>query len=476
MASFSSNVRFTAIGSASSIIFLFVETMISARVLNPTEFGIYVLIITNVNFFAMMIDGGIKTALTQLIASTNFKQKLEFMTTGFFWRYILLLVFSTLFWLVQSFFFTGEIARYAVFMPFLLIVVSLDEFLYGMLQGFHLYKQLAIAQFVRSASRLSLTLALLLGFELGIYALLISWFCSFLIVVIYQFLVLPRPNAFVVERDLSSQMFRFGLPIYLGRFLWFLSIRVNILLLAAFLGPASIAIFDVASRIPQAFQRFIDSYFAVYYPTMTTVIASQDQTKIDDMLNQSFRLISFLTACATLVAILFGREIIVLLFSEKYAVSAPLFGLLMMSLHVVSLLSLMGYTLTAAGLPWRSTLQDGFKAALIVLANLILIPLYGVMGAALASVAAVHLSSPLTTWLLRQSGIVARIMPMLSQAAFLGLIFAYVYFMQPRLLLLKIVIIAVFVSLNFTFSTISKQDFGLLFSRFAKKPLTVKPA
>ena len=61
----------TGAGSLASLVFLFLETIIAARLLSTDAYGSYVLLLATVNFLVMAIDFGCKTAVTQLIASGN---------------------------------------------------------------------------------------------------------------------------------------------------------------------------------------------------------------------------------------------------------------------------------------------------------------------------------------------------------------------------------------------------------------------
>lgn len=468
--SFSKNVLLSASGSAATIVLLFIETIFAARVLPQADFGVYVLLITNVSFWVMILDFGLKTSLTQILASSDRAKQLGLLSTSLIFRVVIISVFGVAFWLVQGFFFKeAALAGLAPLIPVLLLVMSFDELLYGLLQGLQKYKALAISQFIRSIARLMITVLLLSVFNLGALGLVYSWLISYLISVTWQLFVLPDTYTFRFHRPLFSEVFRFGLPIYLGRFFWFTSIRVNIFLLAFFLGPAAIAIFDVASRIPQAVQRFVDSYIAVYFPSVTSLLSDSNTLEAQDMFNKSLRLLSFFLGLGVLFITLFQKEIIVLLFSEKYAASAPIFSLIMLALHIINLVTIMGFTLTAAGYPWRSLAQDALKAVVIVLANALLIPRLGVTGAAVASVIAAYVTIPFTAWLLGRSGVKTQFLPIVMQTSLLLTGYLLSYALQPDALFTKLSILLVFVLLNVALSYIRLEDFDLLIPKAVLK-------
>src|SRR5438067_10049114 len=64
-----------SLGSAASLGFLFLETVITARLLAPEQFGAYVLLLAAVNILLAATDFGAKTTVTQLIAAGGEDQR-----------------------------------------------------------------------------------------------------------------------------------------------------------------------------------------------------------------------------------------------------------------------------------------------------------------------------------------------------------------------------------------------------------------
>ena len=190
---FSRNVLLTASGSAATIVLLFIETIYAARVLEQAEFGLYVLLVTNVAFWVMMLDLGLKTSLTQILASSDHAKQLGLLSTTLIFRVAIISIFAVAFWFLQSFFFKqSDLLSLATLIPVLLLAMSFDELLYGLLQGLHNYKSLAIAQLLRSVARLLITITLLGVFKLGVLGLVYSWLISYLLSLTYQLFMAIR--------------------------------------------------------------------------------------------------------------------------------------------------------------------------------------------------------------------------------------------------------------------------------------------
>jgi O-antigen/teichoic acid export membrane protein len=250
---------------------------------------------------------------------------------------------------------------------------------------------------------------------MGVLALVLAWSISFALSAAYQLLALPIPLRPSWRPRLLSRMLRFGAPLQLTRILWFASGRVHVVLLATLAGPAAVAYYAVAARIPEALQNLSDSFVRVYFPTMTTMLAGGQRREAAAIMNRSLALISFAGALGALTTALFSRELVGLIFSEKYLASAPALALLMLALHMTVVVNVLGYTLTADGRPGWSLAVDVVRAGASAIGDLLLIPGLGVTGAAAAAAVAAYAGKPLAVWAVRRGGVPAAVAPCLRQ-------------------------------------------------------------
>ncbi len=473
---FSENFIYTVAGGGTSIAFLFLETIIAARILDPTNYGVYVLLLAVVNFFVMVIDFGCKTSITQMIASSDRNRQVALVSNTMLFRLLMAAAVSFLLWLGRDLLVivdpTKALVDLAPFLPFMIVLTSFDELTLGMLQGFHSYRHMAISQIARSVLRLGLSVMFLVIFKLGLMSLIYSWIISFGISAAYQYFVLPVPKRLSIKGMLLGDVLKFGLPLQLSRFLWFASGRIHVLLLGILSGPVSVAFFSVAERIPVALQRLSESFITVYFPTITTMIAEEKRDQAISVLNGSLRVISFVSAIAALVGVLFSEQIITLLFSAKYADSASTFGLLALALHMGMLVNIMGYTLTAVGHPERSLAENFVRTVLSILGNLLLIPPFGFIGSAIVKFIAYHTSNPLSLWLLKRSDISVKITPYITQSILLLLSSAFYWWIRPEMIMKKLAIILLFLLLNILLSTVSLDDLGLIIPKLKAREKT----
>jgi O-antigen/teichoic acid export membrane protein len=170
-----------------------------------------------------------------------------------------------------------------------------------------------------------------------------------------------------------------------------------------FAGVESVGYFAVAARIPDALQLLGDSYFRVYFPSITSMISSRRQHDVNLMMERSVRLISFTAGLAAVVAAAFGHEIMVVVFGQQYSTVVTVFVLMMLALHMSLTVNVLGYTLTAAGQPGRSLGVDVVRSAVSGALAVMLVPFLGVAGAALSLVLGSYVSYPVAVRLVRTS-------------------------------------------------------------------------
>jgi O-antigen/teichoic acid export membrane protein len=474
------SVTLTGLGTFISITFLFLETMVITRILDTAHYGTFALLVIVVNFLLMSVDFGGVTAVTQLLASSDGKRQIGYANSAILFRLFAVGVFSIIVWGGKNAFNlldpSGSLVTVSFYIPFMLLIASLDEVLLAILQGKQLYPKMAVAQILRSVLRLGLTVFFLYVLDLGLDALIYSWMLSYSASVVYEYLMLPFPRRMYMDWKLLRELLRFGFPLQLNNFLWFASNSSQSLLLSIFIGPSAVAFFEVAMRIPNAVLRLSQSYTAVYFPTATKLLSEGKDIQARQLLERSLYLTSFLMGLVALVSVMFDRQIVVLLFSERYISSAVVFALLMLTLHMTILVTLMGYSLTAAGYPERSLAANSIRETFMFLTNLALIPVFGLIGPVYAKLMAYYLANPLSVWLLKQSKITIKVMPYVKQTMLLLLCIAVFWSFQPENIWIKVAIFFIFIGLNFLMSAISLDDLSLMLPERMRRKLSPRSA
>jgi O-antigen/teichoic acid export membrane protein len=135
----------------------------------------------------------------------------------------------------------------------------------------------------------------------------------------------------------------------------------------------------------------------------------------------------------------------------------------------------MGYTLTAANHASLALVTNLLRTVTHIAADLVLIPLFGFMGPALAANISAYLNNPATMLMLRRIGIKVIARPYVIQTLLLLAFAAFSWWLQPQSYLAGIGLVLLFVILNVLLATITTEDLSLVLpERIVRRQATVK--
>ena len=471
-------------GALINVFVLMIEAVIIARVLSIADLGVYAFFQASLTFLVIVVDFGFKTASTQFIASTPAYQQERIVNALTTLRLLVIGAVSLLVLLAAAsasrLFNAPRLEDLLVFMPIVLLFASMDELQSSLLKGFRLYKHVAVANALRGMLRLMISSAVLLVLGWGLSGLIVSWVVSYGVSAAFQWRAVPVRRKLWFRWKQIKPILRFGVPLQLIRYLWFAFARIHTFLLAVLVGPVGVAFYEVATKLPQGLVRVSQAFDGVYHPTLVGHFARQEREKAAILIRRSLRLFNFVTVFLALGAVLFGRELIALLFGDKYVQAAPAFAVMVIAISLSSSSNLLGYALTAHGYPGKSLTVNSVRAITSLGFGVLLIPQIGFLGAAYATALAQLISAPLAWWYLHQAGLPAFLGIHLRQIVLLGACFAALILLPPPQITARLGLLVIFPVVAVAFSIVSKDDFALvlpekLLQRAWPKPLVFGP-
>src|SRR6476660_1352224 len=118
-------IFFTGSGTAVNLVLLLLETLVVVRLLAPTSYGTYVLLIVIANFGVVAIDFGCKTSVTQMIAGATRDRQIAVANSALAFRLGLSIILTAIVWLGHDLVFlltpSRELGQLVYFVPFLMI-------------------------------------------------------------------------------------------------------------------------------------------------------------------------------------------------------------------------------------------------------------------------------------------------------------------------------------------------------------------
>lgn len=183
-----------------------------------------------------------------------------------------------------------------------------------------------------------------------------------------------------IDRRVAGAMLGLGLKAYLSNILQFLNYRFDYWIVGYFAGFRTLGLYSLASSLAQVFWLLPKSAATVFLP----VFASGERRDTESQALVG-RLILFLAAAAATVAAWLSGWWIPLLFGRAFEGASRAFTILLVGGVPYTLSIVLASGLAARGLQSENTKASGWGFAATVLLDLLLIPRFGMMGAAAAS-------------------------------------------------------------------------------------------
>lgn len=186
---------------------------------------------------------------------------------------------------------------------------------------------------------------------------------------------------------------KFALPCYLGNFVQFLNYRLDLFILGALAGYASVGRYTLAVSLGQMIWLLSSSAANVLLPKIAASEGSNDSIQNTNRLNRLIFAASLISAiCLGLVA----SQAIPLLYGAAFGPSFPALLLLLPGIAVFSTVNILAAYLAGIGQPRLNLMVAVAALCVTVGLDLYLIPKLDILGASLASTASYSVSAVLT--------------------------------------------------------------------------------
>jgi O-antigen/teichoic acid export membrane protein len=375
-----------SMGTIVAMVFQFLSIVIITRHITKEEFGIYVLIIVISTFLDAISGLALEQSLVKFISSADDLERRSTFIPILIIRIILIIIAVILVVLFGNslmplFNFTATEFLYVIIILF--ILSNFRGLFYNLLQGMNLFKKYASVQTITSIVRVALLLILVYFHDLILKNVLLVEIVAVTFTVLLQMALIPYKEIFHWNVNFKNikKILNFSIPLYFSGISYFVQTQVNIFIISAYLNPVSIANYDVAGKIPQASAKGFQSFIIVFFPNLSRLLSLGERDSALILINKSLLTFSIVINLLLLVSFLFNKEIIFLLFSDKYLDSSLAFSLMMVAFYLTAMSNIMGYSLVSAGLP-SITLKVNIAAGTInLIGAFLMVPLWGFMGA-----------------------------------------------------------------------------------------------
>ena len=385
---FIQNVTSTFLVRVLSLFFSIVNAAIIARLLGPEGKGMLALALLVPGMLGLFLSGGIEVANVyfagsrRLDATTLSANSVAFTILATIVGLGVVFALGTAGWLKVI---VPGVPVWILFIAMLGFPVSLlNGFFSTILQGLQRIITLNLISLFQGFLTLILTLMLVIALRFGLLGALVATLISGVLGLIVLGIFLRREGGVFIprwERSVVRSTLSFGLKGHIGNMLQFFNYRLDMFILNAFLGPANVGIYTVSVRLAELLWYLPNAVAFVIFPKA----AASEPEEMNVFTPRVFRITLGLTTLGGLGLILLGRPAINLVFSSVFDTAYVPMLVLLPGVILLGGAKVLTNEIAGRGYPYYNSVNSGLALVITVVLDLLLIPRYGVVGAALAS-------------------------------------------------------------------------------------------
>ena len=173
----------------------------------------------------------------------------------------------------------------------------------------------------------------------------------------------------------------YGLKSYLGRVLWRIFDKLDYLILSFFLGVSAIGIYSISYMFSEIVVVFANTISSL----ITTYIAGQKKDEFEIIIIKTLRILLFAIIIFSTLIYIISDYIISYLFIDEFIAAIIPLKILLPGMACLALGKIMSSYLAGKGKPGLQSYAIFLALMIAIIANFILIPSYGIIGAAIAT-------------------------------------------------------------------------------------------
>jgi O-antigen/teichoic acid export membrane protein len=385
---FVQQVGTTTISQIATLMLSLVTAAITARWLGPAGKGELAMIFMVPALFQLFLSAGLGPANVYYVGSHRVPVKNLAENSVFFSIIGALIGFIVIILLFQSGLLSsllpGITPMYLILGMLALPLGLLNGNLTSILQGLRRISTLNILTVVSSILNVALMAVLLILLDYGIVgAILVSLFSQTFILGLVAYYTKKEGGIFWPRWDIkiARPTLGFGIRSYIGNLLQFFNYRLDLFIVNFFLGPAEVGIYGVAVVIAELLWKLPNATSFVIFPKS----ANSTQKEMNRFTPRVFWIVLGISCIGAIGLATFGKSFILIVFSYSFLDAFTPLLILLPGVVLLGAGKILTNDIAGRGFPQYNSITSGISLVATVLFDLIFIPKYGVVGAALAS-------------------------------------------------------------------------------------------
>jgi O-antigen/teichoic acid export membrane protein len=386
-------------GTVFTVAFGYVFKVYLARVLGAENWGIYALGMTLVGFIGIFNSLGLAQSAVRFVASFVAAKKF-LQLHALLWRGSAAVIAANVFFAVVlltlgraialRFYHSPVLVRYLPWFAFIMAFGVLNNFFSKVLAGYRdVTRRTLIMTFVGSPLTM-LTTALLFGFGLGLRGYLMGQVvsaaavCVLLIAAVRKLTPQQARLSAFSSVPLDKEIWSFSATMLGVVFLEFLIVQVDKIALGFYCGAREVGVYSVAAALVAYVSLVLQSVNQIFAPTIADLHTRGDHVLLARLFQSLTKWVTGLTMPLAAVVIMFARPLM-RIFGPGFEAGWPILVIGTLGQLVNCGVGSVGYLLLMSGNEKRLIRVQTAIAAVMVVLSIALVPLWGMVGAAVAA-------------------------------------------------------------------------------------------
>lgn len=385
------------LGSVISLGFTFLTRLVVARGLQPSSYGSYVLATTIISLASTFCLFGLDTGVGRYLPRISKKNKqTRYLVAALIFSLILSVISAFILYLTPNIVYENIFGESISKNLFSIFVISLPfiviyKVTIGYSQGNQTAKPRVLLKDILLPSLKLLTLYLAVEFSLGLSGVSYSYVLSHIVISILCMIYISDNigtstdiSQIFPKRGDFTEILGFSAPLLISSIMTFIFRDADSLLLGVLATGRDIGVYDVNYRAAMISLVLLNSLAFLFLPAISELDSEDKINKIRELFNSVNKWIIIGSSPVILVFLLYPSYTISMIFGSEYRSPLTL-RILIIGMYIHIFFGPIGNALTSIGLS-KLLMYDNIAASLLnILLNVILIPIYGLVGAAIAT-------------------------------------------------------------------------------------------
>ncbi len=192
----------------------------------------------------------------------------------------------------------------------------------------------------------------------------------------------------------TKKLLRFGVQIFIANSINLINYQADIIFIGYFLTATDVGYYSVAIGLSKFFWIIPQTIQTITYPATSEYWANNNQSALQIMIDKSMKYSTCILLPIGLMVWLFAEEIIILIFGDSFIYAVLSLQILLIGTVINGVLERsIGGTLAGIGKAYLVPKIAACSATINIILNFILIPVFGISGAAIATAFSISITS-----------------------------------------------------------------------------------